>query len=777
MLDPCEHTLRVLEFDALRDVLAGHAATPAGRRAAAALMPTRQFASIVRLQRETTELVQLLTAGNCPPLSGVADIADAIAGLAQARVPLEPDDLLAIAATLQAMQALRAFGASYRERAPTLWDAIHPIGDFTRECAEIERCIDRDKTVNAHASPALNDLRRHIATLRAHIHERLRRVMENAEAQRALEDTVITERNGRPVLVIKSGMRNAVAGTVWDRSQSGATLFIEPHAVTAMVNQLDELRFQEAREVARILWTLTHRLDARRADILAGCDVLTHVDLTFAKARHSMACHMCAAEPRDDTRMILRDARHPLLLHYAGATDGGRAAVVPISVRLGDEYDIIVVTGPNTGGKTVALKTIGLLTLMAQCGMHLPVASGSCMPVTRAVFADIGDEQSLQQSLSTFSAHIRTLVAIMAQASAGALVLLDEVGAGTDPADGAALATALLEHLRRRGMQAVATTHLGALKVYASSVPRVENACVEFDAETMRPTFRLLIGQPGASNAIVIARHLGMPAEILDGARAALDEGVVDTTELLNKVQAMRVEAEERRARADDLQRDATARMADVEAERSRVVAEAHALVEDTMRDLCALLDDYQRATASAPAPWGDCARTLCERLRELARGTPLAEQQAQFVERVNVGDRVFVRPLQSFGIVRAIRRKRRLMHVAIGKVETEVPFSGIAERPFRVPQTPRAKPAAPDAAPPPAGEPTTDADADEPAAITAWDTLAVGDEVYVPLLRSAAIVQRIDRAQQRLTVRAGAFETVVPFGKVRCNVARDTQG
>jgi len=775
MLDPFAHTLRVLEFDALRAVLAGHAATPAGRRAAAALMPTRQFASIVRLQRETTELVQLLVAGNCPPLSGVADIADGIAGLAQARVPLEPEDLLAIAETLQAMQALRTFGACYRELAPTLWEAIQPIGDFAKECAEIDRCIDRDKTVHAHASPKLNDLRRHITTLRGQIHERLRRVMESAEAQHALEDTVITERNGRPVLVIKSGMRNAVAGTVWDRSQSGATLFIEPHAVTAMVNQLDELRFEEAREVERILWILTRLLDARSADILAGCAVLTHVDLTFAKARYSIACRMCAAEPRDDTRMILRDARHPLLLHYATAAAGGIEAVVPISLRLGDEYDSIVITGPNTGGKTVALKTIGLLTLMAQCGMHLPVASGSCMPVTRAVYADIGDEQSLQQSLSTFSAHIRTLVAILAQASAGALVLLDELGAGTDPADGAALATALLEHLRQRGIQAVATTHLGALKVYASSVPRVENACVEFNAETMRPTFRLLIGQPGASNAIVIAHHFGMPAEILDGARAVLAEGALDTTELLNKVQAMRVEAEERRTRADDLQRDATARMADVEAERGRIVDEAHALVEDTMRDLCALLDEYQQATANAPAPWGDCARTLCERLRELARGTPLAEQQAQFVERVKLGDRVFVRPLQSFGIVRAIRRKKRMMHVEIGKVETEVPFSGIAERPFNMPQTSRAKPTAPDAAPPPALEPATEVCVEEPAVITAWDTLAVGDEVYVPLLHSAATVQRIDRAQQRLTVRAGAFDTVVPFSKVRCKLSRDT--
>jgi dsDNA-specific endonuclease/ATPase MutS2 len=565
-------------------------------------------------------------------------------------------------------------------------------------------------------------------------------------------------------------MRNVVAGTVWDRSQSGATLFIEPHAVTAMVNQLDELRFAEAREIERILWSLTHLLDARREDILAGCAVLTHVDLTYAKARFSIAFRMCAVEPRADTRMVLRDARHPLLLHYARAAGADDASVVPISLRLGEDYDSIVITGPNTGGKTVALKTIGLLTLMAQCGMHLPVARDSCIPVTRAVYADIGDEQSLQQSLSTFSAHIRTVVAILAQVQAGALVLLDEVGAGTDPADGAALATALLEYLRQRGVQVVATTHLGALKVYASSTPRVENACVEFNAETMRPTYHLLIGQPGASNAIVIAQHLGMPAAVLDAARTALDEGAHAVTDLLNKVQRMRVEAEERRARADALQQDAAARMSAVEAERARVTDEAHLLVESTMRDLRALLDEYQRATASAPAPWADCARTLCKRVQALAQGTPLAEQQAQFAERVRVGDRVFVTPLQSYGVVRAIRRKRRIMRVEIENVESDVPFSGIAEKPFSIVYPPRMKPPAPASAPAPdmAEEPVEDEPETAPLDDDAWRDLQVGQEIYVPVLRSAATVLRIDRAQQRVTVRAGVFETVVPLGKVR---------
>jgi DNA mismatch repair protein MutS2 len=768
---------RVLEFDALRCVVAEFAATEPGRRAARTLQPIRDRDALTHLHRETTELRTLHDAGLAPPFAGVEDIAAMVETLDQCRVPLEPDQLLMIGATLRAIADLRAFAEAQREIAPTVCSRMLRCATFTREQAELERCIDRDKTVATHASPALNDARRRIRAIRARIAERLRRMIDDPNLQRALESTTITERNGRPVLALKSNSRGAIVGTLWDRSNSGATLFVEPHAVSGLVNELEDARYAETREVERILWELTRMLAARQSELDAALATLAAFDLACARARFSAAFAMHPPVLADDAVLTLHDARHPLLLYYVWHSlpngperlTAALAAVVPIAFHLGDDFDAVVVTGPNTGGKTVTLKTIGLLTLMAQCGLHVPAGPGSRVPVHRSVFADIGDEQSLQQSLSTFSAHLTAIGDILRAAAPGDLVLLDEIGAGTDPDEGAALATALLDFLRERRVQVVATTHLGTLKAYASTTARVENASVEFDVQTLRPTFRLLMGQPGSSNALAVAQHLRIPPPVVAAARAMLDRGATHTAELINRVQRIRTDAEERRARAETQLRVAEERVAEAAAAHARAQSEAQAVVDCTMRDLRVLADEYQRAAAGAPDPWAACAREFCRRLATLADGTPLATLHAQFIDQLNAGDRVFVQSLQSYGIVKAVRRKRGVVRVNVNNIDVDVPFAAIVERPF-VRDDPRVKPPVKPAAAPPQPDVAVEEDDEtaEPVPAHFCEKLAAGAAVYVPLFHSAAHVVRVDRRRRRVIVESDGVEASVPFANVR---------
>jgi DNA mismatch repair protein MutS2 len=448
---------------------------------------------------------------------------------------------------------------------------------------------------------------------------------------------------------------------------------------------MEDAVFEEKKEVGRILWQLTKMVLDEQEAILDSVKMLALVDLTYAKARFSIAYNMSPPDLSPGASMYLRNARHPLLLQLASEQKGCEVReltneIVPIDARLGEDFDLLLITGPNTGGKTVVLKTIGLLTVMAQSGMHIPALAGSRAAVFRQIYADIGDEQSIQQSLSTFSAHMRQVVKILNGTNEGTLVLLDELGAGTDPIEGAVLATAVLDGLRDRGGKVVVTTHLGQLKSYAYRTPRAQNASVQFDSETLEPTYRLMIGTPGSSNALIIARRLGMPNAVINQASSLLETESDGTSELINQIQATREDSERKRSEAQSLLDEAQAvrvradeTLQRVEEEGRRLHAQADQEIDSSMQAVRRVVEAFAAEMQNAPGLWQQKAKDLAGKIGELAAGTPLAQRQADFVESLRRGDSVYVIPFRREGIVERIRRKRGTIEVLVDSKQVEV--------------------------------------------------------------------------------------------------------
>ena len=543
------------------------------------------------------------------------------------------------------------------------------LGDFETTVEEIRRCIGGDKRVRDDASEKLREIRRLIAQLSENIHQRFMNIVASPALRKAIENDNYLMRHGRPVIAIKSNYRHVIRGTVLDRSNTGATLYVEPDELVELSNELEDAVFEEKKEVGRILWLLTKMVLDQQEAILDSVKMLALVDLTYAKARFSIAYGMSPPDLAAGASLHLRQARHPLLLQLASRQKGCGVTqltdeVVPIDVRLGDDFDLLLITGPNTGGKTVVLKTIGLLVAMAQSGMHIPARAGSRIPVFRQIYADIGDEQSIQQSLSTFSAHMRQVVKILERTNDGTLVLLDELGAGTDPIEGAVLATAILDELMHKGGKIVATTHLGQLKSFAYSTPRAQNASVQFDTETLQPTYRLMIGTPGSSNAIVIARRLGMPKDVVNQATALLATESDGTSELINQIQATREDAEQKRSAAQSMldeahtvRSEAAERLQRVEEEGRRLQQHADREIDDSMQAVRRMIEEFAGEMQNAPGVWSRKAKTLAERVAELAAGTPLAQRHADFIASLRRGDSVYVVPFKREGTSNASAR------------------------------------------------------------------------------------------------------------------------
>jgi DNA mismatch repair protein MutS2 len=480
-----------------------------------------------------------------------------------------------------------------------------------------------------------------------------------------------------------------VPGILHDRSATGQTVFVEPEEIVSDGNRLADLRHHERQEVTRVLWELTARVLDDEEAIATTATVLADLDLARARARLGEALRMTLPRVAEDGALFLRRARHPLLLDLARRSDpegDPLEEVVPIDVRLGRDFRTLVVTGPNTGGKTVALKTVGLLALMAQAGMAVPAEEGATFPVYREIFADIGDEQSLQQSLSTFSAHIRRIVGVLRDAGEDTLVLLDELGAGTDPAEGAALGEAILESLRRRRTPTVVTTHIGALKEYAYRAEGVENASVEFDEESLRPTFRLLIGQPGSSNALRIARRLGMPEEVLELASERAGEADRGDEALLAALQKIRREAEEQLDSAETYRAESRAlkvsyeeRLDEVEERRRLLSREADREVEEALRAALGELEPVLRKLRSVPDPHKEDVARMEEIVAGAFRATPLGERREAFIRGLKKGDLVALPRFGSKGRVRRIHAKDRTLSVSIGGMAMTVPFEDVS--------------------------------------------------------------------------------------------------
>ncbi|HUW19147.1 MAG TPA: hypothetical protein VMW16_07590 [Sedimentisphaerales bacterium] len=688
-----EHTLKVLEFDGVREILASFAGSALGKDAAMALYPSVDVCWISERIAETSELKALLERGVRVPLAGLRDIRELIRQFGQKRTVFEPGELLEIGDTLAASGRLKKFFAELDQtEAAHLRVTAEKLQDFEQIVEEINRCIDGDKTVRDEASPKLREIRRQIAKLAGEIRRKFKGIVSSPGIRKAIENDKFMMRHGRPVVAVKTRYRNSLRGTVLDRSNTGATLYIEPDSLVELSNELEDALFEEKKEVGRILWELTKAILDKRKQILDSVRILGLIDLTYAKARFGMVYNMAAPAVVPESSMKLRDARHPLLLRWASEhkgceVSGAMDEVVPIDLRLGDDFDLLLVTGPNTGGKTVMLKTIGLLTLMTQSGMHVPARADSHLPVYRQIYADIGDEQSIQQSLSTFSAHMQQIVRILSRTDKRTLILLDELGAGTDPIEGAVLAAAILNKLLAKGGQVVATTHLGQLKSYAYTKARAENASVQFDAETLKPTYRLLIGTPGSSNAVAIAKRLGMPKAVIGQATSLLAKEADGASELINQIQATRETAEQKRSEAQAILDEASQvrllaceELEQVRQEGARLRSQADREIDESMRGVRRLVDDFLAEMRNAPKPWSERASELAQQVSTAAASTPLAVRHARFIESLHRGDSVYVIPFKREAVVYRIHRKRRTVVVFMEGKQVEAPFADVSE-------------------------------------------------------------------------------------------------
>ena len=541
------HTLELLEYDKVRTLLGEYTATTMGKELALAVEPGTDLAKIRAELALVTEMADALDAGQSPPFGGVHDVRLLVRRAAIGTM-LSAEQLLNVADTLTATGAFYRYRMRLDGKFTRLIDLLMPIDDLGPIAKNITGCIDGRGHLNDSASPDLAIVRQKLAVLEEKVQNEIKRLLRDPELRKILRFPNATVNGDHYVLPVAANHRQKIAGVVHRTSSTGETIYIEPAGVAQLSAERTVLKAEEDREERRILRKLSAEVGKVARHIIAALDVIARVDLITAKAKYSRDFKMSAPEMNDEGRLWLRTARHPLLESLFRNAENSKT-VVPIEVRLGVGFNMLVITGPNTGGKTVTLKTTGLLALMAQSGMHIPATEGSALPVFEHVLADIGDEQSLEQSLSTFSSHISRIATIVQLANAKSLVLLDELGAGTDPTEGAALGRAILDTLDESGCRAMVTTHLGDLKTYAFTNERTENGAVEFNIETLRPTYRLHIGQFGMSNALKIAKRLKLPRELLKRARRYLKRRKGKTGEL-TRLQQLREEAEKARSEA-----------------------------------------------------------------------------------------------------------------------------------------------------------------------------------------------------------------------------------
>lgn len=539
-------TLERLEYFKILEQLASFTTSPLGREKAMELEPVDDLSLILGWQAETSEGRELLRLDPTAELGGWKDIRPHLKRAGSSAV-LEPEELLDVADTLAASRGIKNFLQEKRERYPLLYRLSESLLALPELEKAIKKAILPGGEVADAASAELAQVRRKIMNHQLQIKEHLEHVIRSPNYQKYLQDPIVTVREGRYVVPVKIEHRSQVPGIVHDQSASGATLFIEPMAVVDSNNELRRLRLAEKQEIMRILAALSDGVTAQVDHIAIALDALAEFDFILAKARYSKKLDAWAPLLQGGAYLDIKKGRHPLL----------KGNAVPVDLRIGEDFDTLVITGPNTGGKTVSLKTAGLLVLMAQSGLHIPAGEGSRLGIFKRVFVDIGDEQSIEQSLSTFSSHLINIIDIVRSAGRDSLVIIDELGAGTDPTEGAALAQSILERLHNLGAKTIASTHASELKNFAYTHERVENASVEFDAVTLQPTYRLLIGKPGRSNAFEIAARLGLPEEMVARAREFLTVEQVQIDELMRNLERTQQEAEAEREKAVRLSEEA----------------------------------------------------------------------------------------------------------------------------------------------------------------------------------------------------------------------------
>ena len=679
-------TLHALEFEKVKTYAAQFACSPLGAAQIAALSPLTDFDAIEAALAEVSEIKELRALRGALPLQGFHDARDL---LAQARVEgaiLEPLDLFRLYQTLKTGRAITKY---FAEIEPPQYPRIREKVERISLAADLEqaifRSIDEEGEILDSASPKLKQIRKDLRQAKEKIQAWLQHYLQRQDAH--IQDQVITLRHNRYVVPVKASSRGSIQGIVHDQSSSGVTMFIEPVETVEMNNQIAAFELEERQEIQRILLELTDRVREHRPEIEETLAVLGELDFINAKARLSERWQCQSPRLLRDSRLKLRQARHPLLLMQH---EDAPARVVPIDLALDEERRALLITGPNTGGKTVSLKTVGLLVLMAQAGLHIPVAQDSELGVFDQIFADIGDLQSIEQSLSTFSSHISHIVGILAQATARSLALFDELGAGTDPSEGASLGVAILEYLDRVNAMCLATTHHDALKSYAYTQPRTVNACVEFDVNTLSPTYHLLIGAPGKSNAFVIAERLGLPGHIIERAKDLMGEDLMRVDHLIRKLTDENEEVERKKAEIEAkyrgvlrLEKETDRLAASAEKRRQEILGSAYEQAKEVVNKA---IQQSQEVLQTLPKATREQGRTQVKTLHKAATQAHQAlrqhQQQQQRTEpekprgEIIVGGRVKLEGFEQSGTVLKLSKDGKTAEIQVGAMRVEMPVN-----------------------------------------------------------------------------------------------------
>ncbi|MEY8338585.1 endonuclease MutS2 [Lachnospiraceae bacterium 62-35] len=682
-----EKSLKTLEYNKIINQLAEYASSSMGKDLCHTLVPSSDFDEIVRNQQETTDAVTRVRQKGSISFGGLKDIRDSLKRL-EIGSSLGITELLSISSVMTISARAKAYGRHEESELPddSLEGMFRLLEPLTPVNNEIKRCIISEEEISDEASPGLRHVRRSMKSIQDKIHSQLNSILNSTRSY--LQDGVITMRDGRYCLPVKSEYKNQVSGMVHDQSSTGSTLFIEPMAIIKLNNDLRELEIQEQKEIEAVLAELSNQVSLHTAELGVDLEILAKLDFIFAKAALSRHYHCSAPIFNKKHYINIKDGRHPLL---------DQTSVVPVSINLGKDFNLLIITGPNTGGKTVSLKTVGLFTLMGQAGLHIPAFDGSELSVFEEVFADIGDEQSIEQSLSTFSSHMTNIVQILEQADSNSLCLFDELGAGTDPTEGAALAIAILSFLHNMQCRTMATTHYSELKVFALTSPGVENACCEFSVETLRPTYRLLIGIPGKSNAFAISQKLGLPDYIIDDAKshleakdetfedllAHLEESRVTIEKERTEIQSYKTEIQQLKSRLEkkeerlDERRDTFIR--DAREEAQRILRQAKETADQTIRNINKL-GDSAGLTKQLEAERSRLREHLGAVEKDLGLGSSRKQAPAKTVspKKLRIGDGVRVLTMNLNGTISTLPNAKGDLYVQMGILRSLVNIKDI---------------------------------------------------------------------------------------------------
>lgn len=680
-----QHTLDVLEYDKIREILESYATSGLGKRLAKRIRPLTDWARINQLIAETTELKDVLSPDGWLPMAGLHDLSPFLEKLAQGEQSLPEPEIILIKETLRAGRVLKEYLQEQEASNTQLHQLARDIRCYPEIEAKIERTFGSSGEMLNSASPELKSIRREIQVLRGRIRTKLQGILRSQSVNPYLQSAVVHERKGRPVIAVQERHASRISGARRDKSDSGNTIFIEPEGVRELGDTLESAMNAEKTEMVRILREITTMIAAKIEPIGKTVKQLAHIDLTYAKVRFSLDYEMNPPMLNTDGTINLKNARHPLLLalHRADNSES-TTEVVPIDFRLDNDFNTLIITGPNTGGKTLALKTVGLLTLMAQSGMHVPAGAGSTLAIFSHVAADIGDEQSIEQSLSTFSSHLRNIAEILLVADDRSLVLLDELGGGTDPAEGGALGRSIIEYLHARNARTAVTTHITQLKELGYTVPGIENASVEFDIETLQPTYKLLIGTPGSSNALAIAKRLGLPNEVINNAEQGATQQDDRSAELINQLQAAKRNVEENRratSQAEEaarrLETEYRNKLETLAAQEATMAEQLNSAATSTLRSVKDQLERLDNNHASRNA--------LLKSLHEISiyiadalNESPAEQQRQASIEELEPGDKLYVRSLEQVGTLSQLDLQARKAVVQLGVMQMTVSLDDV---------------------------------------------------------------------------------------------------